>query len=127
VIRLPDPVLLSDLAAVAQAKRAKQPEFVFLPHQLDHYGAYELQTLEQVLRSGQKHLEPAAHENHKKTLATIVDKVRNKIEFAEAVRPSDHDAFLDAFYKAQRAHLEQKQLFGERRSDKHHGAGAQQN
>ncbi|MCV6591833.1 MAG: RDD family protein [Silicimonas sp.] len=124
VIQLPVPVLLSD---VAEAVRARAPEkpgdgFAFLAHQLDHYGALELQTLEGILRNAERRdLSPAAHRAQRETLAAIVGKIRNKISYPEAVETPDHLRFLRAFYNAQRAHLEQRQLFGDRRADKFHG------
>ena len=81
-----------------------------------------MQTLERLLRVDTGKLAPAAAENHRKTVATIIEKIRRKIGYADPVRPEDHQAFLQAFYTAQRAHLEQRQLFGDRRADKHHAA-----
>lgn len=123
VIQLPVPVLLSDVAEEARRAVKKTDGFTFLAHQLDHYGALELQTLEGLLRQAERRdLGPAAHARQKETLDAIVGKIRNKISYAEAVEPPDHLAFLRAFYNAQRAHLEQRQLFGDRRADKFHGA-----
>lgn len=118
VIHLPVPVLLKDLAQTTTSAE----RFTFLSHQLDHYGAFELQTLEDLLRAFEK------RKFHSKdqlaTLATVVDKIRRKITYAEPVPPLDHEDFLRAFYNAQRAHLEQRQLFGEKRADKHHASDA---
>lgn len=118
VIHLPQPILLKDLAAERPADADK--EFVFLAHQLDHYGAFELQTLEGLLRAEGNPVTDSALRNRRQTLAAIVDKIRRKIGYAEPVREEDHARFLKAFYAAQRAHLEQRQLFGDRRADKHH-------
>lgn len=120
VIHLPQPVLLKDLARDAPEPREQGRKLTFLAHQLDHYGAFELQTLEGLLRADDRQLSPAAYANHRKTLATIIEKIRRKIGYADPVPPEDHAAFLSAFYTAQRAHLEQRQLFGDRRADKHH-------
>jgi len=121
VIHLPQPILLKDLASEKpRATRAKPKGFTFLPHQLDHYGAFELQTLESVLRAGTERRSPEAHQRHLNTLRAIVDKVRNKISYPDPVPPHEASTFLRAFYNAQRAHLEQRQLFGDRRADKHH-------
>ena len=49
VIELPRAVLLPDIATHAPAEQRER--FSFLAHQLDHYGAFELQTLERILRS----------------------------------------------------------------------------
>ncbi|MFM7445498.1 MAG: RDD family protein, partial [Tabrizicola sp.] len=78
------------------------------------------QTLEGLLRADTGRMSPTAYSNHRKTLATVVEKIRRKIGYADKVDPADHPAFLQAFYTAQRAHLEQRQLFGDRRADKHH-------
>ena len=51
VVHLPEPILLKDLASDKLVPvSAKSKGFTFLPHQLDHYGAFELQTLETLLR-----------------------------------------------------------------------------
>ncbi len=124
VIHLPQPVLLKDLARDKQVAREAGEKIIFLAHQLDHYGAFELQTLEALLRAEDRQLSPAAFASHRKTQAEIIEKIRRKIGYADPVRAEDHAAFLKAFYTAQRAHLEQRQLFGDRRADKHH-AGAE--
>ena len=122
VVHLPEAVLLPDLAA-SPAPTAER--HVFQPHQLNHYGAFELQTLEAFLHNADTPpTEPVASIRQRETRAAIVDNIRKKIDYPDAVPPHEHDAFLRAFYVAQRAHLEQRQLFGERRIDKHHAAGA---
>ena len=120
VIHIPQPVLLKDLAREAPPPRAEGRKIIFLAHQLDHYGAFELQTLEGLLRAGERQMTPDGHVRHRDTLAEIIGKIRRKIGYADPVPPADHAAFLKAFYTAQRAHLEQRQLFGDRRADKHH-------
>jgi len=119
VIHMPVPVLLPDLAGQADVARTPQgaAKYRFQSHQLDHYGAFELQTLETFLRAAETGRGTA---NQIKTLAAIVEKIRLKISFAAPVPPVERIAFLRSFYNAQRAHLEQRQLFGERRDDKHH-------
>lgn len=120
VIHLPQPVLLKDLAQTTIPQESDGTRITFLSHQLDHYGAFELQTLETLLRADTGRMTPAAYANHRATLATIIEKIRRKIGYADPVDPADHPVFLQAFYTAQRAHLEQRQLFGDRRADKHH-------
>jgi len=117
VIDLPTPVLLKDLAQ--PVPRPVHARFTFLSHQLDHYGALELQTLEDLLRA-QDNRPRGANAQQLVTLDSVIGKIRRKISFADPVAPADRVAFLRAFYNAQRAHLEQKQLFGERRQDKFH-------
>lgn len=117
VISQPQALLLPDLAAAPVPKAAER--FVFLPHQLDHYGAYELQTLEKILHAGTTPVQSAEAVNrHKANMAAIIEKIRAKIDYAEPVAAADNVAFLGAFYNAQRVHLEQRQLFGEKRADK---------
>jgi uncharacterized RDD family membrane protein YckC len=120
VIHLPQPVLLKDLAQQTVPVETEGTRIVFLSHQLDHYGAFELQTLESLLRADAGRMSASAYDSHRKTLATIIEKIRRKIGYADRVDPADHAAFLQAFYTAQRAHLEQRQLFGDRRANKHH-------
>ncbi len=123
VIHLPEPILLKDLAEEARFERASGGQFGFLTHHLEHYGAYELQTLEQVLRAQNAHLSGAAARKRDASLAAIVEKIRNKIGYADAVAPEEHVLFLRAFYNEQRQYLEQRQLFGDQRADKFHAEG----
>ena len=105
VVRTPDAVLLEDLAA-ARAREA----LGFTDEQLDVYGVYELQVLEDVLRRrGQ-----AGHED---AVRTVAEKVREKIRWSG--EPIADERFLEAFYAALRARLERRLLFGKRRADKH--------
>lgn len=122
VVHLPQPILLSDLARdTPTPMAAEQTGFTFLSHQLDHYGRFELQTLESFLRA-QEQSTTQKQRNNKQTLAAIVERIRKKIGYADAIPDADHLIFLRAFYTAQRSHLEQRQLFGDRRTDKHFAA-----
>ncbi|MEM6487132.1 MAG: RDD family protein, partial [Pseudomonadota bacterium] len=115
VVQEPVALLMPDLAAAPAAR------FSFHPHQLDHYGAFELQTLEKVLHASERadmNIEARARQDG--TLALIVERIRTRIDYADAVPPRDHKAFLRDFYAAQRMHLESRQLMGDRRADKHH-------
>lgn len=118
VIELPTPILLKDLAQ--STPDTVKERFVFLSHQLDHYGTLELQTLEDLLRALENRPSMQSNRQHLETLDSVIGKIRNKIGYADQVPPKDRVAFLRAFYNAQRAHLEQRQLFGERRKDKFH-------
>ena len=121
VIHLPVPQLLKDLSQDAPKAKPEEGAFAFLSHHLDHYGAYELQTLEDLLRADQRPAEsPTAHDRQQATRAVVVEKIRKKIGFAEAIPTERESEFLMAFYNAQRAHLEQRQLFGDKRANKHH-------
>ncbi|MDQ8757730.1 RDD family protein [Sphingosinicella sp. LHD-64] len=86
-----------------QAERP-QESFSFTDAQLDVYGIYELQTLEQVLR-----------DDNAETIATVAATIRHKIE--TTMLGADRD-FLIAYYDAARAKMERGLLFGKRREDK---------
>lgn len=119
VVHLPEPILLKDLALEApRATSANGQRFTFLPHQLDHYGGFELQTLEKLLRAQENRMAQSSAEQNRQAMTAIVERIRRKIGYADVVEPADEAAFLQAFYSAQRAHLEQRQLFGDRRADK---------
>ncbi|MEM9047213.1 MAG: RDD family protein [Pseudomonadota bacterium] len=118
VVHLPSPMLLADLAR-ADPKHAKsEPGFTFLTHHLDHYGVYELQTLERVIRAQDTAMTGSEKARHTETEARIVEAIRRKISYADAVPADDRARFLRDFYRAQRAHLEQRQLFGDHRVNK---------
>jgi uncharacterized RDD family membrane protein YckC len=79
--------------------------FAFTDAQLDVYGVYELQTLEQVLR-----------DDHMETIGTVAETIRRKIGV-----PGDYGAdrdFLVAYYDSARTRMERGLLFGKRREDK---------
>lgn len=111
VVENPKAVLLPDLAAAA----ARLPDrFEFQPHHLDHYGRYELQTLEHILR------DRIANDRVWEELGKVTNAIITKIGYAEPVPAAEQRDFLLAFYRAQREHLESRRLFGDRREDKHH-------
>ncbi|QHQ33884.1 RDD family protein [Algicella marina] len=117
VISVPRPVLLPDLT--------RQPtpaagQFTFLPHHLDHYGRFELQTLEQLLQVRTGTLNAAARRQHDLNLRRVSDAIVARIGFEENIPEADTDAFLRAFYRTQRAYLENRKLFGDTREDKFH-------
>ncbi|WP_420346678.1 RDD family protein [Pelagibius sp.] len=114
VVSAPKTVLLSDVVAKAEpqtgARQAADPEFAFSRSQLEIYGIYELQTLEEVLRQQGPQTE--------ETLQEVTKRIQRKIGWTgdEAAPPR---RFLEAFYAALRAHLESRMLFGERRESQH--------
>jgi uncharacterized RDD family membrane protein YckC len=114
VVRAPRVVLLEDLSSEAPVRRAgaepAAPAFRFTNEQLDLYGIYELQVLEDLLRRPT----PAA------TLDEVARKIQAKIGWS-AAPGEDLGAFLRAFYTAQRARLEQRLLLGDRRERKRSG------
>ena len=114
VVMQPKTVLLPDLVAQAamslQMKAQAKPAYSFTDTQLAIYGIYELQVLESVLRQDPSTL------GYLENTATVCDKIREKIRYPGRV--TDSARFLKDFYVAQRAHLEQKVLFGQRKEDK---------
>ncbi len=114
VISAPKSVLLPDMAGAAAGetpRRGAEPsDYVFSKEQLEVYGIYELQTLENVLR---QHGPDAGRTQH-----AVARRIRRKIGWTQ-IKPVDSRRFLEAFYAALRAHLETKMLFGVRRKDKH--------
>lgn len=113
VVDTPRALLLPDLSAQTSVQAVER--FTFLPHHLDHYGRHELQVLEDILR-GVGTSPQAWDEMHK-----VAEAILRKIGYADPVDFADRLAFLSAFYRAQREHLESRRLFGDRREDKHHG------
>lgn len=111
VVMQPRVALVPDLVdRAAAASSAPAADHAFSAAQLAIYGIYELQVLEGVLRT--RPGDPA----HREVLRTVSGKVRAKIGYDREV--VDDERFLREFYAAQRAHLEQKLLFGQRREDK---------
>lgn len=88
-------LMAADMPADAQFSR----------EELAVYGQFELQRLEDVLRR-----------DDEKAIATVADAIRAKL--GRAPDGVDDRAFLDAYYRALRAHLERKLLFGQRKRDK---------
>jgi uncharacterized RDD family membrane protein YckC len=101
VIRVPKYSVGHDLS---ETRAPDADRFQFSNDQLAAYGAYELQTLEGVLRGRD---DAAA--------AVVAETIRNKIGW-----PYEYDdrAFLTAYYNAVRARLERGMLFGKRKKDK---------
>ncbi len=117
VVMQPRAVLAPDLVQEAAASPIYAPagtkpaaSHLFSDAQLGIYGVYELQVLEGVLRTRPGDVA------HREAIRTVSEKVRQKIRYDAAV--ADDERFLREFYAAQRAHLEQKMLFGQRREDK---------
>lgn len=108
VLYRPRPVLDQELA---DGKRA----FAFSTRHLEAYGAYELQVLEDILRR-------ASRPDRRKTREDVTRRIVRKIGYETRISTAETDNFLEDFYAAQRAHLEQKQLLGDKRADKHYRA-----
>ncbi len=92
-----------DLAA--SAAESTRPRRIFSDAQLDLYGIYELQTLEEVLRGGQND-----------AIVTVAAAIRRKADI-----PDDGDdyGFLSDYYAALCARLERGMMVGLRREDKY--------
>lgn len=85
----------------------------FTPDELEIYGQFEIQRLEEVL-----------HRNDPDTLITVAGVIRRKIDRPDEGGNWMHDkAFLEAYYAATRLHLERRLLFGQRKRDKFDSAG----
>lgn len=110
VISLPRRSLLADLVAA-------DVNYVFTRAQLDVYGAFELQVLEELLRR------PPSPDTSN-VQQQVCGKICRKIGWPDPVPPSDVAEFLKAFYTAERAHLEREQLHGHFRADKTEPAAA---
>ncbi|MGO4736606.1 RDD family protein [Bosea sp. 2KB_26] len=104
VISVPRRALLAELAR-------DSARYVFSRSQLEAYGAFELQVLEELLRR------PTSPDT---TLMQqqVCTKICRKIGWTEPVPAAEALDFLRAFYTAERAHLEREQLFGHYRADK---------
>ncbi len=87
-------------------------EFPFTRQQLDIYGIHELQVLEDLLRRDDQGTLDG------RILEDVCDKIKTKIDWPRERWDVPHRRFLDAFYRAQRARLEQKMLFGQRQERK---------
>ena len=109
VVRSEPVSLLRDLTTALPSQRYR-----FTRAQLDVYGIAELQVLERLLRQPDTQ---ATLDTQKDVLERILDKI------AWPDRESlDRESFLNDYYTALRAHLEQRALFGDRRADKHEAA-----
>ena len=74
--------------------------------------------LKDMLRAHANGTDYHASKTYAETLGKVVENIRRRIDYADKVTPEARVRFLQAFYNAQRAYLEQRQLFGDRRSDK---------
>jgi uncharacterized RDD family membrane protein YckC len=100
VVRAPKRLLGRDLL-----DRPQSSELVFTKEQVDAYGIKELAVLEDVLRH-----------SHAETVHAVAERIRTKIGMTHD-RSLDGE-FLQAYYKALRARLETRMLFGRRKRDK---------
>jgi len=120
VVQRPEARLLPDPAIRRRKKRPDPDEdswagFVFKPKQLDMYGIKELQVLEEILRHDAK------YPQRRDVLRQVCNKIVRKIGWSDEVADQKVLPFLKAFYQAQRRHLEERLLLGERREKKRKG------
>ncbi|MEO1303497.1 MAG: RDD family protein [Pseudomonadota bacterium] len=104
VIHAPKVRLLQDIAS--SQSRSANTAIQFSPEQLSVYGIHELHVLEDVLRQST----PEIQKN-------VADRIASKIDYVRQANETDL-AFLETYYAALRAHLEQRMLFGHRKTDK---------
>ena len=108
VVRAPRAVLLADLGG--KEMRRSAATYRFTDRQLDVYGIYELQVLEDLLRRRQ-----ALHKDQ--ALRAVCGRIQKKIKWTGGQVQTER--FLREFYAALRARLEQKMLLGKRKADKY--------
>jgi len=115
VVVRPKAALLADLGRSPAPTSAAAPAatHAFTDAQLDVYGIYELQVLEEVLRRARG---PAADRN---AVKAVTDRIAAKIRWVGARKSLDEEAFLRDFYAALRGRLERRMLLGHRKADKH--------
>jgi uncharacterized RDD family membrane protein YckC len=102
--------LLGDLVASREnEEEILEARFAFSAEQLEIYGNYELQVLEEVLRR---------RDADRETLELIAEKIKMKIAWPRAQWRVPTRRFLEDFYAAQRGRLEQKSLLGRRQERK---------
>lgn len=105
---------VQQVAEVTEAAKQFSEQFVFTHDQLETYGRFELQSLEKILRD-----KGTAQADYQRDI-DVARAICAKIGYTETVQPAQSRPFLMAFYNAQRAHLEQRQIFGDKREDKYH-------
>ena len=109
VVRAEPVALQQDLTTNPPSRRYR-----FTAADLDVYGIAELQVLERLLRQPNTQ---ATVDTKKEVLERILEKIAWPDQ--ESV---DGESFLNDYYAALRAHLEQRALLGDRRADKHEAA-----
>ena len=116
VVRAPRTVLRRDLSVADGPRRAAPAAGApsFTVEQLDLYGIKELHLLESLLRESRPRTD---------ALEAVAERIQRKIAWMPPPGSPrlDAEAFLRAFYTAQRARLEHRLLLGERRETKRAG------
>lgn len=118
VVLSPKAILLPDLEEqrrhnpFSSTKKAMAPShYTFTDEQLSHYGIYELQVLEDLLRKEEE-------QPQWETVEAISKQIQKKIGWRSSKKMANHLRFLQEFHSAQRRFLEEHMLFGKRREDK---------
>lgn len=118
VVVSPKATLLRDMASAEVPKLEaatpdldEAPALAFTSAQLSVYGIYELQVLEDVLRK-------ARTSGGAEAVLAVAKKIQTRIGWDQGAEPVAAVPFLQAFYAAQRAHLEHKLLLGKRKERK---------
>ncbi|MFT6081375.1 MAG: putative RDD family membrane protein YckC [Planctomycetota bacterium] len=118
VIVAPPVAMLKDLADIQHeageriADATPETRFTFTNHQLQIYGEHELKVLEDLLRKSDAL-------GAKKSQRAAAKSIAKRIALADMQSIDLYEKeFLQAFYAAQRGHLEQQLLLGKRRMKK---------
>ncbi len=121
VVRQPKFRLLGDVAAAGSAAKPREIDvaspYAFSLEELSHYGVKELQVLEDIFRRRE---ERQAGDD---LLSEIAGRIWKRIGRTGPLTGVEPLRFLEEFYRAQRAHLEQQLLFGIRKEHKDHVIG----
>jgi uncharacterized RDD family membrane protein YckC len=113
VVLAPRAFLLADQGASA-ARRAGQGDVLqFTEAQLDVYGIFELQVLEDVLRRDR------LGGLDRRAMETVRRRIQAKIRWDRSQGDVSAERFLRDFYAALRARLERRMLLGHRKEDKY--------
>ena len=109
VVAQPKVALIEEVTAQSRGQSAAA--FAFTSEQLDMYGIYEMQVLEDFLRSYPSN----------QALGAVAEKVARKIAWSGAPWRDQVRRFLEDYYDALRARREQQLLFGQRQESKRAG------
>ncbi len=113
VVLAPKALLLADQGGAAARRAASGDGLAFTDAQLDVYGIFELQVLEDVLRRDR------TGGLDRKAMETVCRRIQSKIKWdREAAAGIPVERFLREFYAALRARLEHRMLLGRRKEDK---------
>jgi hypothetical protein len=109
-VRAPRALLLEDLSGARASAGTAEAGYTFTREQLDIYGIYELQVLEELLRSQG----PVRWQS----LRAVSEKVQARLRWQPPLPDHEAERFLHDFYVAQRRRLEQKLMLGHRQERK---------